>query len=243
MKISCNIDDFCPMTTPYDFGGVGGKVLSRLEKLHSRFDMKFTMFTVANWTDLPHTTDMLALRKAGLNFEFENNPFLLTKHPNWCKKIRKMIDKEIIEIAMHGLTHHNTKAEGGHNQEFISLSYSEALQNISTAEYILNECNIPFIKMFRPPGFGFNKNTLYALISRSYNSIAPFPSWYNNSKFKMGKLKVPPNSFYNLKFHTCSNFGNEKIENGLEDDTVYKSLIKKLEKMDIEPIFYSERIS
>ena len=237
-----NIDDFTPCSKP-DFGGIDGTVLARLIALNVDYGTKFTLFTTPNWLDRPHDLPMRIMRRFGARFKLRDDPFRLDKHEKWCDIVRGGVEKGIWELAVHGCTHFNTKS-GLHQQEFINLSHREAVSRLERAMEIFVLAKLPFVKVFRPAGFGFNENTITALESCGFEAIAPFPSWYRNTEFSMGKLRVLPQGENDLKFHTAYRYGCETIHNGLESEEVFSGLLAKVKdfkKQGIRPSFFSEK--
>jgi len=243
MNIVCNFDDFNP-SQDYDFGRLFGRTYTYLLRLNQLGMKKCTLFTVPNWQDFPHSLPHRIMRKTlGMKFYYGDERNRIDKFPQWCNAVRENVNKGIWEIAIHGYTHFNEKT-GLHQQEFLNLTHREAVERLEMAMNLFDDAKIPFVKIFRPAGYGFNQATLSALESCGFIGIAPFPSWYRNTKFKMGNLKVVPSGGMNIhiKRHLCRYYGSEMIDGGIEDDVIYQKLVNKITAFpkDITYKFVSE---
>lgn len=260
-----NFDDFHPQMDKFgDFGGDPkfGNFKLILELLKEFPGLKITMFTVPNWIDKPftcssyyyHIRKLLGMQPVVPNYKDE--PFRLDKHKDWCAKVREFIKKDRLEIAVHGYNHHNPKSVI-HGQEFAGLSYQESKKKILNAEKIFKKCQIPYVRIFRPPGWGISKGMFEAL--RDLNYIAA-TNQSNSKTFQIHKIssgvsdigglknipqnysiKDNPNEAFReakthgvvyAKGHMVYNYGQEIIENGLNNNinnlqTVLKILNKK----------------
>lgn len=92
---------------------------------------------------------------------YERTP--LFSAPEWCDRVRKLIDDNNIRLAVHGLYHTV--------EEFKTKSKNDALLSIIIAESVFAVSNLPYIKVFRGPHWGINEATYEALIEMGYKSV------------------------------------------------------------------------
>jgi peptidoglycan/xylan/chitin deacetylase (PgdA/CDA1 family) len=239
-----NLDDFHPQLSP-DFGGDPERgtfklLMSLLEEFPN---LKITLFTVPNWIDRPRICTRiwyLFKYKLGLRVikPYENEPFRIDKHPKWCNIVRSLVKEGRFEIAVHGYNHCNPYLYT-HGQEFIGLSEREVHERILRAEELFHRCEIPFVKGFRPPGWGLSAELIRVLQKLNYKFIAPFPSHLRISKIGLLEgMLVPPSNYsisenptialwlaeeYGVVFakgHMVYKYGREIIENGLMDKNI-----------------------
>lgn len=238
-----NFDDFHPQLSP-DFGGDPEKgVFRRLRKLLEEFPgLKITLFTVPNWIDRPRRGFRpwyLLKQELGLKVikPYMDEPFRLDKHPAWCEAVRLMVEKGYFEIAVHGY-HHCNPYLFAHGQEFVELSEAEAYTRILLAEELFQRCGIPFVKGFRPPGWGISAGLIRALKKLNYEFISPFPSHVRLSTVGILEgLAIPPQNYSIAqdpavavrlaeeqgivfgKGHIVYQYGWERMENGITEKT------------------------
>lgn len=180
----------------------------------------------------------------------KDEPFRLDKHPAWCEKVRKLINEEKLEVAVHGYYHHNPR-QVIHGQEFIDLDYQESKKRILAAEEIFQKCDLPFLKIFRPPGWGTSPELFRALRELKYEGVGLFPSRLKQiSLTTVEGLKIIPQNYSILeqpsralkqaeetglvfaKGHMAYQYGRERIENGLSEKTFanIKNTLRELQK-------------
>lgn len=168
-----NIDDVHPGGSK-DYGDCGGDmdegVFRYLNLLVDEFpELKITLFTTPDWGykqspgRIRRRFDFLLGSRVKV---WEKEKFLLTNHPEWCKWLRGKVKTRNFEVAVHGLYHYQTKYPYG--AEFTNLNYEECVKRIERAEEIFKQAKIPFVKIFRPPGWGMNENLLEALSELEY---------------------------------------------------------------------------
>ena len=165
LLFNLNFDDFHPQkaSDKADFGGDMEKGLFKhIRRIIDDFpEVKITMFTTPNWTDLPDDSKPVKVIKHVLgmkyNHHWKNDPFNLEKHPEWVQWVNEYVDKGNLEIAVHGYTHHKEPSLRRHNSEFLDLSYSEANQTLEMAEKTFKKAGVKFVKGFRPPGWGYSE--------------------------------------------------------------------------------------
>lgn len=238
-----NFDDFHPQRDP-DFGadpssGIFKMFLDLLEEFPG---LKITQFTPANWIDRPRRgprpwyviKQYLGLPVVGTE---RGEPYRLDKHPAWCRAVKELVEQGRFEIAVHGYYHTNPRIFS-HGQEFADLDAAEARRRITMAEETFRRCGIPFVKGFRPPGWGLSAGLFEALQELGYRFVAPFPS---RLKFRqVGTLEgmaVPPQNYsiaeppsvalqearvYGLVFakgHITYRYGSEVLDNGINERT------------------------
>jgi peptidoglycan/xylan/chitin deacetylase (PgdA/CDA1 family) len=268
-----NFDDFHPQTDrDGDFGGdLDDGNFKYIKAIWEEFpELKITMFTTPNWIDTPYRLHhyFYHLRRI-LRFKeivpsLKNEPFRLDKHPECCNKIRELINENKIEIAIHGYYHYNPKLVI-HGQEFQNLSYEESKKRILLAEEILQKVNLPFVKIFRPPGWGISEGLLKALKELNYQAIAVHSSssrtyeigeYYGlktihqnysiSEKPEIALEQAEKRGVVLAKGHMCYNYGKEIIENGLCEKN-YMNLRDALyllnQKFEIKFIFLSDLLN
>ncbi len=240
--VNLNFDDFHPQRNhDGDFGDIGaGGVLEHLENLVIEFPgLIVSLFTVPSWIDQPHRhhrytyffRQMFGLRP--VVHAQNNEPFLISKHTLWCAKVKQLVLAGKFEIANHGYFHYNPNIRI-HGQEFIGLSEEETKRRILLAEEEFKKADIPFVKAFRPPGWGTNKTLPKVLRELGYKLYAPYSSHSKTSKVgkKDGLLMLPQNwsiresleealslaekyGVVYMKGHMVYQYGSETIENGI----------------------------
>ncbi|EKD94213.1 MAG: hypothetical protein ACD_26C00167G0005 [uncultured bacterium] len=238
-----NFDDFHPQNDENgDFGDLNGEVFEYLDKLWTKFpDLKVTMYTTSNWIDKPFKMSSIFYHIKRISQIkpvvpiYLNEPFRLDKHLDWCEKIKQLVLNGKLEIAIHGYYHHNPNLVI-HGQEFLDLDYKKSIERITLAERMFNKCQIPFVKIFRPPGWGFNNNTIKVLKDLKYNAIALNSSGSLTHEISVfhGLKNIPQNySIKNdpkyaliqsektgrvfAKGHVVYKYGKEIVENGLNE--------------------------
>lgn len=230
-----------------------------LEKLWEKFpSLKVTLFTTPDWRYLPQKK----LTKFFGKF-FSYSPFYRKlKKPlyrldrkrfkDWRKWLREKIKERKVELGAHGLYH--TQPQYHYASEFENLNYTECKRRLKEAEKIFNQANIPFTKIFRPPGWLYNGNLPQVLAEMDYKWFAVGDELKQD---EFGLLRVPVNCDIketslkdarkiseetdNLAFHghMTDSYRGERIKNGLNEGT-YKNLVEILESMDFKFKFLSE---
>lgn len=143
---------------------------------------------------------------------YQNN--LLSSNIDWCSKVRKLIDSNNIRLCVHGYTHIPT-------DEFKYYDYEGTLAALNMSETIFQASYLPFLKVFKGPGWGINDNTYKVLIEKGYSHIYVNEHWdfkkYNIYQDKIKHISYnwnlkdsPPSdcNFINAHGHTwnvCSN--------------------------------------
>ncbi len=240
--VNLNFDDFHPQRDhDGDFGDIGaGGVLEHMENLVTEFPgLIVSLFTVPNWIDRPHRHHRYVYfmrQMSGLRpvvHPQDNEPFLISKHTLWCAKVKQLIDSGKFEIANHGYFHYNPNIRI-HGQEFAGLSEAETKKRILLTEEAFTKAELPFVKAFRPPGWGTNQMLPKVLRELGYKIYAPYSSRSKTSKVekKDGLLILPQNwsirespeealllaektgAVY-MKGHMVYQYGKETIENGI----------------------------
>tara|TARA_R110002074_G_scaffold402324_1_gene607076 strand:- start:147257 stop:147889 length:633 start_codon:yes stop_codon:yes gene_type:complete len=113
------------------------------------------------------TVDYLVERNPDIKLLFFTIPFLdrleIGNDTKFCEDIKKYIDSGHIQLAIHG-TYHSS-------EEFKNLDRENARMKISLSERLMREANLPFIRVFKGPHWGINKNTIDVLTDRDYDAI------------------------------------------------------------------------
>ena len=196
-----NFDDFHPQYFP-DFGGQPDAGVFQLfrELLDDFPGLKITLFTVPNWIDRPRTWPRpwyWAKRALGLPIiqPLRGEPFRIDKHMGWCQAVRTMVTEGKFEIAVHGCDHCNP-LRYAHSQEFADRDETEAFERVARAEELFDLCGIPFVKGFRPPGWGLSAGLIRALRRLRYRFISPFSPYLRLNRIGVFEgLAVPPQNW------------------------------------------------
>jgi predicted deacetylase len=247
ITVNLNFDDFHPQAdADGDFGGdLDQGVFALLQSLWDEFpSLKITFFTTPNWIDRPylhhryfyHIRKLLGMKPVVPPHRDE--PFRLDKHPAWCARVAALVKEGKLEIAVHGYTHHNPNSVI-HGQEFDEITYADAHQKIHDAEAMFAAVGIPFVKIFRPPGWGVSLGMYEALQDLKYRAVAVLPS--NSRTATIGTVNgmsaIPSNYSLNespdialrevrrghalfAKGHMTYRYGMETIHNGITASSV-----------------------
>ena len=208
-----SIDDVHPESSKYlsDCGGdkERGNFRFLLDLLNEFADMKVTLFVTPNWVDKPNDAGVMRLAKKVLKLDYSNmwedEPFKLSKHEEWCNWLSNYVNLGAFELGVHGFNHHNADGTAvNHSMEFVGLSYAECLRRLRLSEEILRDADLRFSKVFRPPGWGTTYELLKALRETGYalscKSIGLTPEVVQDV------VNIPPNW----------NIGADSIERGVE---------------------------
>ena len=270
ITVNLNFDDFHPQLGRFgDFGGdPHSGTFKKLTDLCERFPgLVITLFTTPNWTDRPYRThrywyllrELLGLRPVVVPEKDE--PFLLAKHRSWCTAVRERVASGQFEIAVHGYMHTNPESRI-HGQEFVGISRELTEQKIRAAENAFKDANIPFVKAFRPPGWGENASLSAVLKGNGYEIFArdssraktnvageyeqmvtPPQNWsIRESKEEALRLAEETGAVY-MKGHLVYQYGTEIIENGITDDfwsTLESTLEALTEQYDVRFVSFSD---
>ncbi|MBI4374661.1 MAG: DUF2334 domain-containing protein [Deltaproteobacteria bacterium] len=233
-----NLDDFHPQTDEDgDFGGdLKNGNFGYLANLWNEFpQLKITLFTTPNWIDSPFTRSPIHyvvrrwLGRRPVVSPRTGEPFRLDKHSEWCAKVRGLVEAGRLEIAVHGYNHYNPNLSV-HGQEFVGLDYEESKKRVLAAEEVFRAAGLPFVRIFRPPGWGVSKGMLLALKDFGYR-VAFSPSHERKAPSNYS-IKEPPelalvqaerSGAVFAKAHMCCRYGRETIENGL-NETHYQNI-------------------
>ncbi len=160
--------------------GVLGLLLKFVE---NNPEVKVTLFVTPNWQFLPQIRGLariqLLLEKIGAkHVAVWMGKLLVKKWPDdyyrldkdlykvWCDFINDLVKTGNFEIGIHGLTHFNLLIR--HSAEFYNLSKENCIKKLESAEMIMSNAGLIFVKGFSPPGWGINQNLLNALLVRDY---------------------------------------------------------------------------
>lgn len=268
--LNLNFDDFHPQKDP-DFGGdPESGIFLLFKKLLKDFPgLKITLFTVANWIDKPRQgPNFFFYLKEKFGFKviepYKTEPFRIDKHLNWSKEVRRLAEENKFEIAIHGYYHCNPYLFS-HSQEFKNLGEKETEERILKAEELFKKMEIPFKKIFRPPGWGMSENLIKVLKKLNYKIISIFPSELKISKFGfLEGLLIPPQNFRILedpkdviniaqeqglvfiKGHIVQKWGSEIMRNSINKknwENLYKTLTLLNEKFNVNYVTLEEYLN
>jgi len=128
-----------------------------LFKLKEMFPkLKTTFYLTSNWIFKPQNIFRKGLSIIGIQkpAKWNDEPFRLDKNVKWCKWITDCVDKKIFEICIHGYYHFGKKHP--FQCEFQFLDETETEERIKMALDIFDKTEIPYVKGFRAPGWGWN---------------------------------------------------------------------------------------
>ena len=264
MKYMFNLsmDDVHPESNKHiaDCGGDKEEGVFRyIIKLIEEFpDLKITLFVTPNWIDKPCDNAIIKTikKKIGLNYthSWEDEPFRLDKHPEWCEWLNEYVRRGNIEIAIHGLYHH--RESDPHSAEFLDLSYEACLKRLKISEEIFKKSGLNYVKGFRPPGWGVSEGLFNALKDLNYFVISCYPTDMKIT-IKNGIVNIPQNwdimrssvgeglkllekhGYIFAKGHIQNRYGRDYNGNGLTEKSYenIRKLLVEIEKRDVEFIF------
>jgi len=148
-------------------------------------EIKFTLFTVANWIDKPDFPSGIfsPLRRIfRIRRSYPLETFNLSKKDfnSWINFINKKTEEGLIEIGLHGYTHHNPIKKFAPSQEFKGISEKRAEEKINQTLETFDKSGLKYAKIFRIPGWGF-ENYLSKLLKRyGINYLANSSDFYSN---------------------------------------------------------------
>ncbi len=237
-----SIDDVHPESSAFisDCGGdkEQGKFRFLLDLLEEFPNMKITLFVTPDWTDKPNDYGLKRLIKKVLKLKYtnkwEDSPFRLDKHPEWCNWLGSYVDKGVFELGIHGYNHHNINGVAvNHSMEFIGLSYSECVRRVRLSEEIFRNAGLRFSKVFRPPGWGTTYDLLKALRKLGYSlscksmNLTPEvvqdivnipPNWdIGEDSIEKGIEIADKYGVITAYGHITDSYGREYLSNGLND--------------------------
>ena len=133
-------------------------------------ELKITLFITPNWIYKPQPKVSKALSKFfkinAPTMKWEDDKFKLNRYNDWCNWLRNLVKTGNFEVAVHGL--HHFQPQYPYSAEFKNLDYENSINRIAMAEEILYRARIPFVKVFRPPGWGMSDGLLQALKEERY---------------------------------------------------------------------------
>ncbi|MCH7973044.1 MAG: DUF2334 domain-containing protein [Bacteroidetes bacterium] len=178
--------------------------------------------------------------------------FLLSKDKNKIDILNNLLDKNLIEVALHGFNHHVERKDMRRAGEFKGVDFNLQFEKIKKGKKILEECLHTKIKTFIPPFNAYDKNTLKVLERLNFSCLS-------NSRlgpFYESKMTIIPNTcsfaeldnfalsaatnendinFIVVMFHYFSFFDSKKkwaIKNNISNFNLkdLKNLLKKCKK-------------
>ena len=134
-------------------------------------ELKITLFVTPNWIDKANDSFFLRNMKRIFGMKYFNTwvgePFLLTKHKDWCSWLNSFKN---IEVAVHGYSHHADRKL--HSQEFQDMGYNDCRARLVNAERVFKDAGLNYVKGFRPPGWGISDGLFEALKDLKYDFIS-----------------------------------------------------------------------
>jgi len=262
--VNLNLDDVHPESSEHiaDCGGDMEKgVFKYILRLIDEFPkLKVTLFVTPNWVDKPSDPRPIKFIKKVLRLKYtnkwEDEPFRLDKHEEWCEWLNDLVKKGNVEVAIHGLYHH--RDSDPHSAEFKDLDYEECKKRLILAEKIFEASGIKYVRGFRPPGWGVSEGLFRALreLDYSFISIDPVSCGLSNNKILRYKvfvykdlINIPQNwdikrgtieeaikilgkyGILSAKGHIQDRYGRDYIGNGLNEES-YENIRKLLLKLE-----------
>ena len=161
-----------------DFGSDVTKPPMRvLGELFSKIpEIKTTIFTVPNWQDRSDWPNEIffPLRKLfRVRRGYSTDYFKVSdkKFSNWVSAVSNFYPGNI-EIATHGLSHHNKNLKYARSQEFLGLDGSEVTNKLAEMVSILGTSGLSYHRGFRPPGWGVTEELTFELNELGFSYIA-----------------------------------------------------------------------
>ncbi len=161
--VMIDIDDVHPEGSGYGddcSGDMDGGAFGYLSKIAEEFPhVKITLFVTPNWNHRP----LRIFPRLAVEW---GDRFRIDKHPEWCGWLRGKVSSGSFDVAVHGYSHYQLAYP--FQSEFKNLEKREAVERLKMSEELLNKAKIPFIKVFRPPGWHLSKESWKALSARKY---------------------------------------------------------------------------
>ena len=170
MKINISIDD----VTPHPRSSIS--VLDQCYDLIGHYpSIKFTLFVpLAYWRTIPSPPESVC-----------PEPLRIDHYPDFCDVLRNL-SRQNFELGFHGL-HHGIPGKSN-NDEFKSLSYSDAIEKFNNIFEIVKLANLQdiFKPIFRPPAWRMSPGAIQAAQDSGIEILALSPL-DNTSKLYNGK--------------------------------------------------------
>lgn len=176
--LSLDIDDVYPESDKEGLDHSGdmdyGK-FNYVSSLSQKLGLKYTLFVTPDWLQRYYKSKLLRLMVKILrrpeNYSLGKFRIDNEKYAKWRKWLMEKISTNRFEVAIHGLYHFNLHSKYK-SQEFIGLSESECYKRLDLAEKIFEKARVPYVRGFRPPGWGISKELLEALRKKGYLFLA-----------------------------------------------------------------------
>ncbi len=199
--LAVTLDDLHPEgienSDTLDFGhNLKGDFWTRIDHLAKTIPLiKVTIFTVADWldrSDFPSGIFQPLRRVHRKRRSYIPGTFRLDspKYKKWVYALNSKIQKGTIEIALHGLTHHNNNPAFSSSTEFLGISKQATNQKIINMVDIFKKSGLRFAAGFRAPGWGVTKGLVDDLeqnkMTYTANSAGLYVSLQGNTLSKVG---------------------------------------------------------
>lgn len=135
-------------------------------------EIKATLFAVPNWidrSDLPSGILFFLRKIFRKRRNYPENKFNITdaKFTDWVRELNDFYPQNV-EIAAHGLVHHNSNKKYARSQEFLGLSADESRDKIFKMTETFDKSGLRYTKGFRTPGWGANPEIYQVLSETGY---------------------------------------------------------------------------
>jgi len=185
------------------------------------------------------TIEYLVERNPTIKMLFFTIPYLdrqeIGNDERFCNDVREYIDSGHIQLAIHG-TYHSS-------EEFKNLTDTAARMKISLSERLMSEAKLPFIKVFKGPHWGLNRETIEVLKSKDYKAVFSHDDYkhletdgidfrYYNWNLK-DDYQDPGEDLVIAHGHTHNVCGN-----GIQETA--DKILRVLDKEDVRPIHYTD---
>ena len=159
----------------YDKNGDFWRHIEEASKIES--NLRYTIFTVANWVDISDFPDgyFWPLRKFyRKRREYPADTFNISdpKFKDWTSFLNEMQKKYNIEYATHGLIHHNSNLKYATSQEFLAYDTKQTQENLTRMLKLFDKSGLKYSKGFRSPGWGLRQDQIQSLADKKFEYIA-----------------------------------------------------------------------
>lgn len=160
--VMIDIDDVHPENSKngYDSSGdMDNGVFNYLNRLVKEFSIKITLFVTPNWNYKPFKYFLYFARTW-------NDRFRIDEHPEWCNWLREKIKTGNFDVGIHGYSHYQLMYP--FQCEFKNLDKEKSFERLRKSEELFEKSKIPFVKIFRPPGWFISNEALDTLSAQKY---------------------------------------------------------------------------
>lgn len=228
-NIIISIDDI----SPHKYSGINA-INTCLDIIKKYPNIKFVLFIPLAYHRIKETQWVIK------DSTITKEPLYLNNFPEFCNILKNLPSKNF-QLAYHGY-YHCKKGNcwpKSNNDEFEELTYNETLEKIKLMEDLLEKCNLKniFHKIFRPPGWKINIDSMKAFIDNGYKLALFQKNKYDIPNKYLNKISfinfTPPDiklektdNDIHVVYHACewlkNYITNEKIDNLIKFYSKYK---------------------